>query len=70
LVAECRNHFFETYKAVVCKDRIVRLAARTKRLLLLLLRSDRRGRHKQCDGQGKYLHNRAPFAAMARFSRT
>jgi hypothetical protein len=26
-----------------------------------LLRSDRRGRHKQCDSQRKYLHYRAPF---------
>jgi hypothetical protein len=65
LVAESRNHFFDTYKAVVWKDRIVCLAACTKRLLLLLLRSDRRGRHKQCDSQRKYLHNRAPFAATA-----
>jgi hypothetical protein len=58
LVTEGRNHFFNTYKAVVWKDRIVCLATCTKRLLSLLLRSDRRGCHKQCDGQRKYLHNR------------
>jgi hypothetical protein len=65
LVAESRNHFFNTYEAVVWKDRIVCLAARTKRLLSLLLRGDRRGRQEQCNGQRKYLHNRTPFAAMA-----
>jgi hypothetical protein len=57
LVAESRNHFFNTYKAVVWKDRIVLLAACTKRLLSLLLRCDRRGRQEQCNGQRKYLHN-------------
>jgi hypothetical protein len=44
LVAESRNHFFNTYEAVVWKDRIVYLAACTKRLFYLLLRCDRRGR--------------------------
>jgi hypothetical protein len=57
LVAESRNHFFNTYKAVVWKDRIVLLAACTKRLLSLLLRCDRRGRQEQRNGQRKYLHN-------------
>jgi hypothetical protein len=70
LVAESRNHFLDTYKAVVWKDRSVCLAACTKRLLSLLLRGDRRGRHEQCDGQGKYLHNGLPFAGMAPRART
>jgi hypothetical protein len=60
LVAESRNHFLNTYQAVVWKDRIVYLAACTERLLSLLLRCDRRGRQKQCDGQRKYLHNGLP----------
>jgi hypothetical protein len=59
-VAESRNHFFNTYKAGVWKGRIVCLAACTKGLLSLLLRFDRRGRQKQCDGQRKYLHNGLP----------
>jgi len=54
LVAESRNHFFNTDKAVVWKDRIVLLAACTKRLLSLLLRCDWRGRQEQCNGQRKY----------------
>src|SRR5262249_59366891 len=60
LVAESRNHFLNTYEAVVRKDRIVYLAACTERLLSLLLCCDRRCRQKQCDGQRKYLHNGLP----------
>jgi hypothetical protein len=37
-------------EAVVWKDRIVYLAACTKRLFSLLLRGDRRGRHEQGKG--------------------
>jgi hypothetical protein len=63
LVAESRNHFLDTLKTVVWKDRRVCLPACTKRLLSLLLCGDRRHRQEQGDGQRKYLHNGLPSLA-------
>jgi hypothetical protein len=60
LVAESRNHFFNTYKAVVWKDRIVYLAACTERLLSLLLCCVRRRREEKGDRQREYPHNGLP----------